>query len=260
MLAHMYTALGNATGASLWNARSAALAAAIQELWDPEDGAYYYAAVDSASPEGRQFRRIQTPEIFAPLLLNGVPDDRVARLVSHLSNKSTFDLAVPSPTVAADEHGYSTDMWRGAMWLNTNWFTILGLRNYPHVPGALEAANKLQQAAVAAVAQGYRDFGTSFEFYDSANSTPPTQLARKGKHCGGALALCVPPSCFRCICLFASAHLTAHTCQECGTTTGRPHSRFGCCTTKMERCQRWVATKAQIRLVSQTGLMRSPPH
>ena len=184
MLAQMHTALGNASGASTWSTRSAVLAAAVHEqLWDEQDGVFYYATIDPQT--GRQFRRIQTPEVFAPLLLDGVPDERVARLVAHLSNASTFDTAVPLPTVAADEHGYSTDMWRGAMWINTNWLTILGLRNYPHIPGALAAADKLQRAAVTTVAQGYREFGTSFEFYDSANATPPTQLARKGKHCGG---------------------------------------------------------------------------
>ena len=47
-------------------------------------------------------------------------------------------------------------------------FTILGLRNYAHVPGATEAADWLQRETVNAVASAYNQYGVAFEFYDAA--------------------------------------------------------------------------------------------
>lgn len=78
-------------------------------------------------------------------------------------------------------------MWRGPTWTNTNWFTILGLRKYAHVPGALETADRLQRATVDVIDAGYRAYGTSFEFYDAAGKVPPTQLARKNSRNGGGI-------------------------------------------------------------------------
>jgi hypothetical protein len=47
---------------------------------------------------------------------------------------------------------------------NTNLFTIWGLRNYAHVPGALETAERLQRQTVEMVASSYKKWGTTFEF------------------------------------------------------------------------------------------------
>ena len=58
----------------------------------------------------------------------------------------------------------STNMWRRPAWTNTNLFTIWGLRNYGHVPGAIEAANRLQHQTVEMVATNYEKWGTTFEF------------------------------------------------------------------------------------------------
>ena len=76
-------------------------------------------------------------------------------------------------------------MWRGPAWTNTNWFTIIGLRKYGHVPGALEAADRLQRATVDMVARAYEEYGTTFEFYDSSSKVAPTVLQRKGHASGG---------------------------------------------------------------------------
>jgi neutral trehalase len=204
LIARMHTELGNATGAAHWHGLANRTTAAVHErLWDEEDGFYYYRKSGSGSTghtgqdgdggsdsdsdsDSDGFRRVKTVSGFAPLLLDGVTDDRVAKLIGHLNNESEFKTAWPVPTVAKNEKTYCTNMWRGPAWTNTNFFTILGLRKYGHVPGALEVADRIQRLTVDMVADGYGRFGTSFEFYDSSNKVPPTSLERKSsKNSGG---------------------------------------------------------------------------
>ena len=114
-----------------------------------------------------------------------------AALIGHLNDPKKFASAVPMPTVAMDYvteacPSSSTNMWRRPIWTNTNLFTIWGLRRYGHVPGAREAAERLQQATVDMVGESYQKWGTMFEFYDSNGRVDPPFLPRKGgKATGG---------------------------------------------------------------------------
>ena len=81
----------------------------------------------------------------------------------------------------------STNMWRRPAWTNTNLFTIWGLRRYAHVPGALEAADRLQAATVEMVGKAYEKWGTTFEFYDSNGKVEPPFLERKGSKASGGV-------------------------------------------------------------------------
>ena len=221
LLAKLHAAVGNTTAAAKWALLADQTTTKIHDsMWDDEDGFYYYMLpstthappvpitglnakmATAVSPVGRssmvgsndsivtpgnaQFHKVKTPSGFAPLLLDGVPPERVARLIQHLQNASEFGTKQPLPSVSADHPAYSTNMWRGAQWININFLTILGLRKYAHIPGALDAAAVLQKAAVAAVADGYFKYGVPFEFYDSRGVEPPTTLERKGnKRSGG---------------------------------------------------------------------------
>jgi neutral trehalase len=184
LISEMHTTLGNASGAAYWAAKANRTATMVhKQLWDAKDGFYYYRKRKGAG----DFVRVKTVSGFAPLLLNGMTDDRVRILIAHLNNASEFASANAVPTVAMHEKTYSTNMWRGPAWTNTNLFVVLGLRKYGHVKGALEAADRIQRATVDMVADGYEKFGTSFEFYDSSNKVPPTQLARKGSANSGGV-------------------------------------------------------------------------
>lgn len=66
-------------------------------------------------------------------------------------------------------------------------FVIWGLRRYGHVPGALEVADRLQQATVEMVGQSYEKWGTVFEFYDSNGKMEPPFLQRKGSPSSGGV-------------------------------------------------------------------------
>lgn len=151
-----------------------------RQLWDDTDNFYYYRHLGQGNGSGALgvFERVMTPSGFAPLLLDGVSDARVIQLIARLDDAASFALPQPLPTVTPGS-SFSMNMWRGPAWTNTNFFTILGLRKYGHVPGALAAADKLQHATVEMVRTGYEEFGTSFEFYDSTGRVPPTRLQRK---------------------------------------------------------------------------------
>ena len=136
--------------------------------------------------------RVQTLSGFAPLLLPGVSDERVAALIRHLKDPKKFASAQPLPTVAMDYvteqcPASSTDMWRRPVWTNTNLYTIWGLRRYGHVAGALELADKLQQATVEMVGESYQKWGTTFEFYDSNGRVEPPFLQRKQEKSSGGV-------------------------------------------------------------------------
>ena len=185
LLARLHSALGNTSGASYWHAKANRTRDKIHaSLWDERDQFYYYR---QQAGDG-DFVRVLTVSGFAPLLLDGMPADRVRALVKHMQDPNEFNTPAPLPTVAVKEASYSTNMWRGPAWTNTNWFTIVGLRRYQHlVPEAGDLADTLQQQTVGMVAKWYEQFGTTFEFYDSADKTPPTTLERKGSRNSGGV-------------------------------------------------------------------------
>jgi len=71
---------------------------------------------------------------------------------------------------------WSTDMWRGPAWINTNYLVVVGLRRH----GRHDVADRIAEATIATVGRYYERFGVVFEFYDSADRTPPTGCDRKG--------------------------------------------------------------------------------
>jgi hypothetical protein len=84
------------------------------ELWDEQAGFYDYRNFNGT------FRKALLPTGFFPLMLPNVTADRVAMLITRLTNASEFGTRVPLPTVAASDPTFSTNMWRGAMWINVN--------------------------------------------------------------------------------------------------------------------------------------------
>ena len=202
-ISEFHRILGNQTGEEHWRRQANLTIEAIHSrMWDEEDQFYYYVATghnrsshDSASSRSDgagEFVKVQTPCGFAPLLLPGVSDARVAALIKHINDPSKFASASPLPTVAMDYNtascpASSTNMWRRPAWTNTNLFTIWGLRNYGHVPGALETAQKLQRQTVEMVAKAYERWGTTFEFYDSNDKVEPPFLERKSSQSSGGV-------------------------------------------------------------------------
>ncbi len=170
-LAKIADALGLDEKAQAWRERGREVSSAIHDLlWSEESGLYLDRRMDGAlSP-------VKAVTGFLPLLLEDLPPDRVDALVAALNDPKLFASACPIPSLALDQPGWSTDMWRGPTWINTNYFVILGLRRQ----GRTDLAAELRTKTIGLVQKYYEQFGVTFEFYDSRDAVPPTQCERKG--------------------------------------------------------------------------------
>ena len=131
-IAEFHTILGNSSGAAYWAHRSNVTTQAIHDLmWDEVDEFYYYYSSDT-----KTFVKVQTPCGFTPLLLPGVPDDRVVALIKHLNDPKKFASKVPLPTVAMDYvtdacPASSTNMWRRPAWVRGKYCNSLNVPGCP---------------------------------------------------------------------------------------------------------------------------------
>ncbi len=170
-LAKIADALGFEEKARGWRERGRLVSSAIHELlWSEEEGFYLDRRMDGAlSP-------VKAVTGFLPLLLDDLPPARVDALAAALADPALFGSACPIPSLALDQPGWSTDMWRGPTWINTNYFVILGLRRQ----GRADLAVELRAKTIDLVMKYYERFGVTFEFFDSRDAVPPTQCERKG--------------------------------------------------------------------------------
>jgi glycogen debranching enzyme len=163
--------LGEAEKTRQWRQRSQAMSVHVHGyLWDDGDGFYYDRDMDG------QHTRVKAVSGFFPLLLDDVPPERVDRLVQALMDPEWFNAPFPVPSVALCEPTWSTDMWRGATWVNTNYLIVLGLAQH----GRAEEAAWLAEKTIAHVRKYYERFGVLFEFFDASDSVPPPACDRKG--------------------------------------------------------------------------------
>ena len=176
-LARIARVLGNGTLASTWDAVAAAAGGAVHRfLWDDGAAGYY-----DALPDGALATNVSAVSNFLPLLLDDLPASRVAPMVARLGelNKGA-PCPIPSYGPVGDP-SFSTDMWRGPMWVNTNYLVAQGLRKH----GERGLARALVNATLACVDGAYAKYGVLFEFYDSAGVHDPRTLLRKGARSGG---------------------------------------------------------------------------
>jgi len=159
----------------LWEKRHKGICRLINErLWSDDKGFYFdYNLKDNEQSD------IYAISGFLPLIC-GAPSKRQAeRLVAHLNNSRTFGTPFRIPSIArCDEKYYSKDMWRGPVWISTNWLVILGLKRY----GYLVEAERLAEETMVEVERNYFRYGTFFEFYDDRRETNPPNLLRKGQN------------------------------------------------------------------------------
>lgn len=141
-------------------------AALVERSYDEESGLFF-------NLRGRHERRIdqRTVASVLPLLLPGLPDQIVSRLVEQLQDRHTFGAPYPVPSVPLDDPRFSRRsrawgvrfIWRGPASMNTNWFIVDGLRRHGHG----ELAHDLAERSRALVEQGGFN-----EFYDPLDGSP----------------------------------------------------------------------------------------
>ncbi|MDR3792692.1 MAG: trehalase family glycosidase [Terracidiphilus sp.] len=174
IMASFAQALKKPEDAHKWTDRHRNLNRLIGErLWNEKAGFYF-----DYDPVAKQQTGVFAVSGFLPLLCGAAQPHQVERLAAHLQNPSTFGTAVPLPS-AVIEPGLrqSHDMWRGPMWVNTNWLVARGFAT----SGRADLARKLREATMREIERRYLELGSLFEFYDEFGAVPPDRLPRKGR-------------------------------------------------------------------------------
>ena len=157
--------------AALWKQRSKAISANVHEyLWDTKADFYCDRHIDG------RFSDVKAVTGFFPLLLADCPSEHVDRLVAALKDADLFGSKFPVPSVALNDSNWSTDMWRGATWINTNFIIIKGLRLH----GRDAEAALLAAKTIEIVNKYYIQSGVVYEFYDAKDEVAPWNCDRKG--------------------------------------------------------------------------------
>ena len=171
-LSKIYAELGNEQKSKEWKEYSDYIKSQMNALlWDEEDGTYFDRL------ENGKFTKVLTPSSFFPLMA-GVPSkEQAAKMVKTLTNPDLLWTKLPLSTVSKTHPMYGTDMWRGGVWLNLNYFIIKGLYKY----GYDEIAEELKTKTLEAVNKWYKKTGAIFEFFDSRDEVYPYECERKGK-------------------------------------------------------------------------------
>jgi hypothetical protein len=132
------------------------------ELWDEETGFYY----------DRNARGFLPEKSYAGLVpfIAGVPDDeKVARIVDHITNPEEFWTPYGIRSLSADsdiyepghsESGWKNSNWRGPVWMPLNYLLVQRLEQ-----GHPQIAEQLRQNLVANVEAQWRATGHFWEYY-----------------------------------------------------------------------------------------------
>jgi neutral trehalase len=124
--------------------------------WNEEDAFYYDLGYS------KQIKRKHIG-MFWVLIAEIVPEERLKKFLSHLTNPAEFWRRIPVASTPADQKEFSGagNYWRGSVWVPTNYMILLGLLKYDHTV----IAQKLAHQYYAAVAEVYKKTGTFWENY-----------------------------------------------------------------------------------------------
>ena len=169
-LAKIYQELGNAEKAQKWQGVYETLKEKISgEMFDEETGAFYDKLFDGS------LTKVLTPTSFLPMFAQVCTQEQADKMVRLMLDKTELWTEVPLATISQKHPTFSTDMWRGGVWLNLNYFIIKGLKNY----GYDDLADELRLKTLDCVNKWYKKTGAIFEFYDPNNAICPYYCDRK---------------------------------------------------------------------------------
>lgn len=176
VLARMARAMNRQREATQWEDKRQALVDRVNELmWCEEDGLYY-----DLDQKGR-FVKVKSAACFYPLAA-GIPSPlQAARLRENLMDPKLFATKVPVPSISPSEKAFVKDMWRGPMWVNSNYLIADGLRQY----GYDKDARTLSLKTLAEMERWYRRIGVLCEYYDCDGKEDPRFQLRKASRTEG---------------------------------------------------------------------------
>ncbi|MDB5179166.1 MAG: hypothetical protein JWN01_1109 [Patescibacteria group bacterium] len=123
---------------------------ALEQLWDPQTQQYY-----SRDYRSGELLRVPTIATFMPLFAGTASLARAGQLRDQLV-ASGFNTPHPLPSVPTTSRFFEEKRyWRGPIWINMNWFVIVGLERY----GFTEEADWLRLRTLGLTDQfGFREY------------------------------------------------------------------------------------------------------
>lgn len=156
MLARWALDRGETGRAEQLRRRADRMLTALEDTWD--ERARIFPAVGEHGPVP-----VDAIVGLMPLLCPGLGERRASDLVDALADPARYGTAIPAPTVACGDPTFEEDrMWRGPVWVNTNWLLIQGLRTQGHDA----EAEALLEATLAMVERG----GGPHEYFHSGTA------------------------------------------------------------------------------------------
>ncbi len=139
--------------------------ALVTKCYDERRGIFFDRCGAAETPSG-----VITVTTLFPLILDHLDPAIAARLVDeHLHNPAEFWLPYPLPSVAATEPSFDPEvktglLWRGATWVNMNWFLVDGLKRHGYEQIAAELIERtLNMVARGGIREHYSPFsGTGY--------------------------------------------------------------------------------------------------
>ena len=157
VLGELLERIGDRAGAEEMRRRAAATTAGLMEkCFDRRRGLFFDAAGLAEKPLA-----VNTISSLVPIILADLPRPAVDALVAHITDPAEYASPYPVPTVAMNEKGYAPGVvgtklvWRGPVWMNSNWYVSRGLRRHGHV----DLARRIEDRSAALVEEaGFREY------------------------------------------------------------------------------------------------------
>jgi Glycosyl hydrolase family 63 C-terminal domain len=157
VLGDLLARVGDAAGAAEFITRAARTRdALIAKCWDPQAGLFW----DLAGLAERPLRTSTFTSLF-PLVLPDLPESISARLIAQLEDPTAYGTPWPVPSCSRREQGFRPGatgerlLWRGATWINVNWYLCRGLRRH----GRPDLARRIEDSTATMIERwGFREY------------------------------------------------------------------------------------------------------
>ena len=161
VLAGLLERAGDGAGAAEMRRRAARTTESlVAKCFDPDRGLFFDAA-----GTGERHLAVNTVSSLMPLILADLPPHAAEALVAHVKDETEYAAPYPVPSVAMDEPSFVPGVvgtklvWRGPVWMNTNWYVSRGLRRHGHA----DLARHVEDRSAALVEKsGFREYYDPF--------------------------------------------------------------------------------------------------